>query len=147
MGNVKIGSVDDIGKKYLDVTPGRSQYYRAGVEHPKGDWEAGAAAAVPNLKAAVSAANFGQRVLGGIKKAGSAKWQKKAVTLGVGRYGPGVQAAGDDYKAGIAPYQAVIAGLSLPERRPRGDPANNQRSAAVGAALTAKRIALLGAGV
>lgn len=147
MGNVKIGSIDDIGKKYIDVTPGRSQYYQAGVEHPKADWEAGAAAAVPNLKAAVSAANFGQRVLGGIKKAGTAKWQKKATTLGVSRYGPGVQAAGDDYKAGFAPFQAVISGTTLPERRPRGDPANNQRSAAMGAALTAKRIALLGAGV
>ncbi len=85
--------------------------------------------------------------MGGIKKAGTAKWKKKASTLGVQRYGPGVQAAGDDYKAGFAPYQAVISGVVLPERRPRGDPANTQRVSVMSAALTAKRIALLGAGV
>jgi len=46
--------------------------------------------------------------------------------------------------AAVEPYLQTLASLNLPARRPRGDSQNYLRVNQVGAALNAKRIALLG---
>jgi|SRR5208337_1601889 len=131
---------------WATITPTRAANYVAGVKAPKTDWATAAAAAAPNFKAAVSAANIQAKFAGGVKAAGTQKWQNKAATLGGDRFGPGVQAAQSDYQAGEDPYLAVIAGVDMSDRKPRGDPSNYQRVQQIGAALTAKRIAMKTAG-
>ena len=132
--------------KWATITPTRSSNYVAGVKAPKTDWATAAAAAAANFKAAVSSANIQQKFAGGVKAAGTQKWQNKAATLGGDRFGPGVQAAQGDYQAGEDPYLQTIAGVDMSDRKPRGDPANYQRVQQIGSALTAKRIAMKTAG-
>ena len=132
--------------KWATITAGRASDYQAGVKAPKADWATNAAAAAPNFKAAVSAANIQQKFAGGVKKAGTQKWQTKASTLGADRFGPGVTAAQPDYAAGEDPMLATIAGVDMSDRKPRGDQANYQRVAQIGTALTAKRLAIKTAG-
>jgi len=127
---------------WATITPTRSAQYVAGVKAPKTDWANATAAAAPNYKAAISAANIQQKFAGGVKQAGTSKWQTKAATLGGDRFGPGVQAAQSDYQAGEDPYLATIAGVDMSDRQPRGNPANIQRVAQIDAALTAKRQAM-----
>ena len=146
MPKPKIGTIDEITKKFIDVTPGRAPYYEAGVRAPKEDWEAETVAAAKTYKAAISAPDIERRFAGGAKKAGTAKWQRKAIDLGVGRFGPGVTAAEPDFRAGFDPYVAVIAAVDMDVRKPRGDPGNWKRSEQVGSALHKKRLALIGAG-
>jgi hypothetical protein len=146
MTKAKIGSIDEITKKFIEVTPGRSAYYESGVKAPKEDWETNTVNAMGAYKAAVSAADIGKRFAGGAKKSGSGKWQRKAVDVGVSRFGPGVTASEPDYKSGFDPFVSVIAGTDLSPRKPRGDPANYRRVEEIGAALTKKRLALIGAG-
>lgn len=146
MGKAKIGSVDDIAAKFGEVTPGRAPYYASGVENPLEDWETQTAAAMGAFKAAVSAADIGKRFAGGVRKAGTSKWKRKAIEVGVDRYGPGVMASVQDFKDGFEPYAAVIAATEMPDRKPRGDPGNYKRAEAIGTALFKKRLALIGAG-
>lgn len=146
MAKVKIKAMTDIADKWSKVTPDRAAYYEAGVKNPLENWEEATIAAMASYKAAVSAADIGKRQAGGVKRAGFAKWQRKSVDLGVDRFGPGVRAAKEDYTDGYSPFQAVLAGLELPARKPRGDPANQDRTKEIGAALFKKRLALVGAG-
>lgn len=146
MVKAKIGTTEEITSKFIEVTPGRSSYYESGVKDPKEDWETNAVLASGAFKAAVTAPDIAKRFTGGVKKAGTAKWQRKAIELGVDRFGPGVIASEADYKTGIDPFVAVIAATEMSARKPRGDPANYKRVEEIGTALFKKRLALIGAG-
>lgn len=143
---IKIRDVGSAAKKWGEVTPGRSAYYLAGVTAPTKDWATEAAAAAASFKAAVSAGDIDRRFSGGVKRAGTAKWKRKAEEVGYTRFGPGVSAAIPDYQTGVAPFFDEISRVSLPPRQPRGSDANIERVRAVAKALAAKRIALKTAG-
>jgi len=146
MVKVKVRDLETIAKKWVEETPKRAPYYEAGVKSPKEDWATEATSAAPVYKAAVTAPNIDKLYAGGIKKAGTSKWQKKAIELGVVRFGPGVSAAKDDYASGFAPYRDTIEATDLPERGPRGADKNWERSKVLGKALNLKRLALKAAG-
>jgi hypothetical protein len=137
-----IRSVDEIAKKWADVTPPRATYYEAGVKSPKEDWATNASNAAGTYKAAVSNPNIDKLYAGGVKRAGTEKWQRKATTVGVSRYGPGVAAAKDDYKAGFEPFAAEIATTEIPARKPRGAAENYDRVRKIGDALFKKRLSI-----
>lgn len=145
--SIAVPTAEAVAQKWAARTSAASGDYAAGVKNPKKDWQTNTEKASANYQAAVQAGNIGQKFTSGVKKAGTAKWQKNAETLGTQRFAGGVQNAAPAMGSGIAPYLAVISGLTLPDRQPRGNPANYQRSAAVGTALNQKRIALMGAGV
>jgi len=147
MPKPKIGTTEEIAKKFLEVTPGRSPYYEAGVTAPKADWEQNTVSAGPAYKASIAASDIEKRFTGGVKKSGTAKWQRKSKDIGVPRYGPGVQASGPDFIAGYGPYPSVIAAVEMSARQPRGSDANYMRSKQVGDAQHKKKLALIGAGV
>jgi hypothetical protein len=146
MVHVKVRDLATIAEKWVTETPKRAPYYEAGVKAPKEDWATKASAAAPVYKAAVTAPNIDKLYSGGVKKAGTAKWQKKAIELGVARFGPGVSAAKDDYASGFGPYRDEIEKVDLPERGPRGADTNWERSKKLGKALNLKRLALKAAG-
>ncbi len=60
--------------------------------------------------------------------------------LGPGRYSEGVRAAEPEYRAGFAPYHAVIANTTLPPRGPKGSPENIDRVRAIAEALHDQKI-------
>ena len=139
-----IRPIDQIAKKWADVTPQRAEDYAFGIANPRRSW----AAATKNaedayeegVRKAITRKSFGK----GVTKAGDEKWLRKASTNGVRNWGPGVQTAEGDYAAGFAPYREAISSVKLPPRYARRDPRNLARVKAVVDALVAKKESLLG---
>jgi hypothetical protein len=142
MPKLAVKPIDVIAKKWVEVTPARATYYEAGVRAPLRDWATNAANAAPAFKAAVTQPNIDKLYAGGVKRAGTAKWQRKAIEVGVGRFGPGVQAAEPDYREGFAPYAEELARIDVPARGPRGSDVNFEKVKVIGKALLMKRLAL-----
>jgi hypothetical protein len=132
-----IKSSAEIAAKWSSVTPTRTQFYESGVRAPQKDWQKATANAEPTYKEAVTAAANAGRFAKGVNAAGSAKWQRKAIEVGAGRWGPGVSIAGPDFQAGFAPYRDAIEKVILKPRYPKGDPRNYERVAQIGTALNA----------
>ena len=107
-------------------------------------WEAETKAAKSNYHKAITAAGIADRFAGGVTRAGAAKYARKINDVAKDRFGPGIHAAVTDYTKRVTPFLETIASLTLPKRGPRGDPSNYNRVEAVGKALSAKRLAMLG---
>jgi len=112
-----------------------SKDYSDGVKSPKKDWAQATAdaadAQAAGIQAAIAAGSFEK----GVAAAGTAKWARKAQTVGAQRYGPGVAAAKADYATGFAPFAQVIEGITLPPRGAKGDPRNYDNVRIIGEAL------------
>lgn len=138
-----IKSVAAIRDKYARVTPQRTEDYRLGVGTPRVDWAMATKGAESAYQEGVTSAIARKAFGKGVEKAGTAKWQGRATTVGVDRWGPGVVAGVDAYERGFSPFREVIEKTSLPPRYPSGDPRNYARVQAIGEAL---RKAKLGGG-
>lgn len=136
----KIRSASDIAEKWARVTPERVPDYENGVKNPKESWSEKTLAAKEAYKAGITESIAKDRFAKGVSKAGNEKWQAKAISKGVARFGPGVQVAQADYEEGFAPYAGVIAGTTLPPRFAKGDPRNIERVKAMAAAMRAKKV-------
>ena len=107
-------------------------------------WASNTAAASDNFRQAIQAAGIADRFRKGVQRAGAAKYSRKITDVARDRYGPGITAAKTDYQANVEPFLATIAALTLPGRKPRGDPGNLRRVETINVALHSKRLALLG---
>ena len=143
---IKVKPLADVVKKWVDVTPARAGYYEIEASVAGADWEKGATAAASAYKAGVTAPNIEKMFVGGIKRAGAAKYERKIKDVGVSRFGPGVIAAEKDFSDGVGPMLSTIAGITLAPRQPRGALANYGRVQAIGVELNKKRLALRAAG-
>jgi len=137
---VALRKLEDIVKKWSEVTPNRATYYEAGIRAPLRDWATRAAAANDAWKAGITDAASKDLFKKGVTKAGTDKWQRKALAVGPGRFAEGVRVAAPDYQEGWAPYHEVLSKLELPQRGRRGDPKNIERVRAIAQALYKKRI-------
>ena len=128
-----------IGAKWTRVTPGRTEDYKLGVQNPKRDWADETMAAKDTWKAGIDAAAGKDMFAKGVAKAGSKKWQDKALKVGPGRFAEGVYIAGPDYERGFAPYREAIARVDLGPKFARRDPRNIERVKRVVEALVAEK--------
>jgi len=136
----EIKSMANIRDKWTRVTPGRTEDYKLGIQNPKRDWEAETIASEDNWKAGIDAA-AGKGLFGkGVTKAGTKKWQEKALKKGPGRFAEGVYIAGPDYEAGFKPYRDAIERVDLGPKFPRRDPRNLDRVKRVVDALVAEKV-------
>lgn len=110
------------------------------------DWARETGKAADTFGQAITAPGIKERFRRGVARAGAAKYARKIRDVARDRFAPGVAAAISDYTAGVEPYFSTLAGLTLSQRKPKGDPANYKRVEEVGKALNAKRLALLGGG-
>jgi len=136
----EIKSLASIRDKWTRVTPGRTEDYKLGIQNPKRDWAEETKAAESNWKAGIDAAASKGLFAKGVDKAGSKKWQDKALKKGPGRFAEGVYIAGPDYEKGFAPYREAIAKVDLGPKFPRRDPRNLERVKRVVDALVAEKI-------
>jgi len=136
----KIRSIKDISGKWATVTPQRTSDYESGIKAPLEDWAQKTSAAEAAYESGVQAAIADKRFGKGVKEAGTEKWQRKAIEVGINRWGPGVRAAQADYESGFSKYRDVIERLTLPPRYPKGDPRNIDRVAAIAKALHEAKI-------
>lgn len=142
-----MAAIKDINRtaaKWERVSKGATQEYREGVENPRKDWADETAKAEGRYEDGVQAAIGRKAFSKGVKKAGTSKWQSRAVTLGPARFATGVAAAVDAYASGFEPYRQVIASLTLPPRGPKGSAQNILRVSAIAEALHAKKLSLEG---
>jgi len=139
----EIKSIGEISKKWATVTPGRSAYYKDGVERST-TWEENTADAEGRYESGLTEA-IGRKAFGkGVRRAGLTSWKEGATKKGVPRWGPGVRIAEDKYAKGFAPYADEIRAVVPPERYAKGDPRNLDRVAAYANALREKKLELLG---
>jgi len=139
----EIKPISEIAEKWATVTPGRSAYYKEGVERST-TWEENTRNAEGRYEAGVSDA-IGRKAFGkGVDRTGLAGWKEGATKKGVSRWGPGVRVAEDKYREGFAPYADEIRSIVPPERYAKGDPRNLDRVAAYANALREKKLELLG---
>ena len=130
-----IKPLSTIGTKWGRNASNAGPAYKDGVSNPRRSW-AGAAAGADDLrKAGLQAADARDAFRTGVAGAGDAKWKNNSVKLGASRYPQGVQNATPDFTAGFAPYHAVISGLTLSPRGPKGSPENLNRVGEVANAL------------
>jgi len=132
---MEIKSLARIAEKWTRVTPMRAEDYKLGVQSPRRDWAASAVASKESHKAAMMIAGAQDAFAKGITKAGSGKWQTKALQKGPGRFAEGVMIGGPDFEKGFAPAREVLEKTPLPPRFPRRDPRNIARVSAGNAAL------------
>ena len=135
-----IRALDEVARKWSEVTPARATEYVNGVTNPKADWKANTTAAVGNYALGIQSSLANKSYDKGVAKSSTEKWKSKAITKGGARFGPGVSDAKNDYSSGFAPYRDVIANTSLPARYPKGDPRNIERVRVMAAALRAKKM-------
>ena len=136
----EIKSLSAIRDKWTRVTPGRTEDYKLGIQNPKRDWAEETKEAEGNWKAGIDAAAAKGLFVKGVEKAGSKKWQEKALKKGPGRFAEGVYIAGPDYEAGFKPYRDAIERVDLGPKFPRRDPRNLDRVRKVVDALVAEKI-------
>lgn len=123
----EIRSLASIRDKWTRVTPGRTEDYKIGVKNPRRDWKDETIASKENWKAGIDAAHAKDLFGKGVEKAGSTKWQEKALKKGPGRFAEGVYDAGPEYEKGFAPFRAAIEAVDLGPKFPKRDPRNIDR--------------------
>jgi len=136
----EIKSIAAIQEKWGRVTPGRTEDYTLGIKNPKRDWAQSASAAKESHKAAMVAAAAADSYNKGVTKAGSARWQDRAIRKGPGRFAEGVVVGAADYGTGFAPFADTIKATTLPVRFPRGDLRNLDRVKVISQALRKKKM-------
>jgi len=133
-----IKSMSEIAKKWATVTPGRAPYYETGVRTTAKDWAGAAALASSAYERGVTEAIGRGAYQSGVSARGTSGW-REATLAKKARWSEGVRLGESRYTQGFAPFRAVIEGVTLPPRGPRGDPSNYARCEAIGTALTAAR--------
>jgi len=141
-----IRGLDVISRKWSRVSSASGPSYEEGVANPVRDYAAGALAANDAWKAGTQAAISGDRFQAGVRRVGTAKWQRNAQSKGPARFSQGVQIAQPDYEAGFAPYREAIAAVNLPPRGARRSPQNLSRVAAMVQAVSARKESMLKGG-
>jgi hypothetical protein len=132
---MKVKPLDAIAAKWSQRASVAGQAYTDGVKNPKNDWASSTQAAAGNWATGVQSAAADGRFAKGVAAAGDSAWQNGAINKGAARYPQGVQAAQGKFSSGFSKFAQVLTNLNLPARMPKGDPANWQRSQAVGQAL------------
>lgn len=138
-----IRSAADIARKWAEVTPRRRDEYAKGVAAPLRDWEAGAIAAKEAWEEGVSDAVGRDAFAKGVKRRGTAFWQKRTVAVGPGRWAQGIGVAQPEYEIGFGPFRDTIERVTLPPKGPKGDPENLRRVEVIAKALHEKKLELL----
>lgn len=136
-----IKSLKAITEKWRRVTPQRTEDYKLGVQNPRRDWARETEASENNYKAGVDAAHAKGMFKKGVIKAGTKKWQERALLVGPGRFAEGVYQGGPAYENGYKPYREAIASVDLGPKFPKRDPRNLTRVAKIVNALIAVKTA------
>jgi len=105
--------------------------YEDGIRNPRRDWMTETLNAAQAWADAIAEAIRLKSFETGVRAATTAKWQDRAISLGVPRWGPGVRVAGPDFRSGFEPYHRALEALVLPPRYPRRDERNKDRAIAV----------------
>lgn len=136
----KVPDLSRVAAKWSQNAGAASPSYADGVQNPKEDWQRQTVAAAENYKLATSKAIQEGRFVKGVQRVSTDQQIQASVQKGTARYGQGIALAGPDFATGIEPVLQVIATTQLPPKKPKGDPSNIQRVAALAAAQHAAKL-------
>ncbi|OLC20193.1 MAG: hypothetical protein AUH33_04170 [Chloroflexi bacterium 13_1_40CM_68_21] len=139
MATPQVPPLASVAAKWRRRVEGASEDFKLGVQQKGGRWQAATDAASSSFKTAVSAGDIEARFKAGVSKAGNAKYQRRATTVGPDRYAAAAPVAEPDFSAGIGPFLAAIGSVDLPARGPRGAAQNYNRVKPIGDALNKLR--------
>lgn len=139
---LKVKDVTTTAEKWTRVTPQRSGDYIAAAQVAGDDWEKNTIAAAAAFRAAVTAANIDKMFIGGVKRTGADKYNRKVKAVGETRFSQGIAAGAEDYEKGVTPFLDLMRGLTLPDRAPRGSETNLERVRVIMRENHKKRLAL-----
>lgn len=140
----EVKSLDRISAKWARVAAVSQSEYEDGVNNPKRDWAEATKAAEGNYERGVQQGIQNKRFGKGVSKAGTARWQTRAATVGPARWADGINQSRSNYETGFAPFRETIQRTTLPARGPKGDPKNIQRVAVIAEALHKQKLQLKG---
>ena len=138
---IKVKDVASAGKKFVTRGAAAGADYAEGVRGAGADWQAATSAAAETYAAGVQDAISRNAFSRGVQQAGGGKYESRSTTVGARRFPEGIREAQPAWEQGTGPFLQVIAGLTLPPRRPKGDPSNYARVQAVGEALRKRKLA------
>jgi len=137
---IKVKPIDQVVAKYVARAQVATPDYQNGIQNPKQDQAAAAAAAAPVWAQGVQLAVTNGSFVKGVQR-NPGKWATNALGKGAQRYGPGVTMGKPNYQARMQNVLNVIANVTEPPRSVKGDPSNWQRSQVIGQALHAAKLA------
>ena len=143
---LKVKSPSESVRKWQANSAAESAAYARESQAAAGSYGTNTGNAEQSFKSAVAAPGVSERFARNARGKGQQKYARKIAAVGEQRYTEGVSTSGQDYTEGTAPYVAVLQGLSLPARGPRGAATNKARSNAVQDALHARRVGSAAAG-
>jgi len=141
---IKMKPLDQSKAKWRNNSSNAQEAYASGAEAAGPEWQAKTIAAESTYQQAITSPGVPKRFAAGVRKAGAEKYTRRIRLLGASRYATGVAEGEDEWERGFAPYAAVIQGITLSARRPRGDPQTLRRVEEVSRKLNATRLAALG---
>lgn len=134
-----IKSLDRIKQNWKSGTAGAGQRLKEGVMNPRRPWKESTLAAAALHTTATEEALARGAFEAGVSRTPADKQKNRAALLGPARFAQGAAAAVEDYASAFSPYRAVIEGVQLHPRGPKGSPENYENVKAIGDALhTAK---------
>lgn len=137
---IKVKDAAASAQKFVQRAQAAAPDYVKGVQGAGQAWQTNAAAANDSYVAGVTTAANAGRFAKGVNAAGGAKYEAAAAGKGAQRYPQGVAQSGPNWQAKTQPFLDTISSLTLPPRRPKGDPANFQRSQLVAEALRKRKV-------
>lgn len=140
IGAIRIKDTGTLAKKFVRNASAAQGDYKSGVEASGQDWATNTAASADNYAAGVQQAISDGRFQKGVSDAGATKFVARASSLGAQRYPTGVGAAEGEWAKNTQGSLDVLKSLTLPPRRPKGDPGNQARANAVAVALRAHKL-------
>jgi len=136
----KVKAIADAATKFVNRASAAGGDYKSGVMNAGQAWSDSTLASADTYAAGVQQAIGRGAFAKGVQKAGPQKFQTNASTKGANHYPEGIRAGQGPYQQNTAPYFDALSSIVYPPRRPRGDPANQQRSIIVQTTLHAKRV-------
>ncbi len=131
---MRMPSATAIAQRFVKYEPGRADRYEEGVRNPTEDWEKNTSDAEANyedgIKKAITRKAFGK----GVHKCGTER-QKNQTIKNLPRWVEGIEGAEAEMAAAMAPVVAVMEGITLPKKYPKGDPRNYERNKIIGTIL------------
>lgn len=140
-----VKSIADSQQKFSQRAAAAAPDYGKGVAGAGNKWQAGAQASEDAWAAGTQDAITNRRFGAGVRRNGTAaKYQTRAAKLGPDRYRAGVAEGAADWGTNFAPHADTLRNLDPGPKGMRGSEQNYNRSRAVGQALRAKKLELLG---
>jgi len=135
---VEVKPLEDVVSKWKSRAAVSTGDFSKGVTRTA-DWQGKTSAASDRWGTGVTAAVAAGSYAKGVSKVSTDEWKRKTIDKGTARFASGVAAAEGDFRKGISEVLSTIAGVTLPPRGAKGDPANYERVKAIGTALHAKK--------